>query len=50
MGLIGRLLRGMPTDRLAAIHPHDFQRWPAREVVPGKIIAELISNEKARRK
>ncbi len=48
--LISQLLREMPDERLNTIHPHAFQMWPARKVVPGKVIRELISNEKARRK
>lgn len=49
-GLISRLLRDMPSDRLATIQPRAFQKWPAVRIVPGKVIAELISNEQSRRR
>lgn len=47
--LISRLLRDMPTERLATIHPYAFQMWPARKVAPFNVIKELISNEQSRR-
>jgi hypothetical protein len=47
---IARLLRDMPADRLAATVPHDFHRWPTRKIVPAKIIRDLISNERDRRR
>lgn len=43
-------LRGMSAERLAASHPYDFQRWPVRKIVPAKVIHELITNERQRRK
>lgn len=48
--LITKLLRDMPADRLAAAHPHDFHRWPVRKIVAAKVINELISNERDRRR
>lgn len=48
-GMITALLREMPAERLSAVRPVDFQRWPTRQIVPGKLILELISNEAARR-
>ncbi|MBO9624145.1 MAG: hypothetical protein J7500_15665 [Sphingomonas sp.] len=49
-GMIAHALREMAPERLAAIHPHDFQRYPTRKIVPGKLIRELIDNERARRR
>jgi hypothetical protein len=47
--LITRLLRSMPDARLATVTPTAFQTWPVQYVTPGKLIRELIANEKARR-
>lgn len=46
--MISRLLRTMPPDRLATVTDVKF-RTGAQVVTPGKIIRELISNEKQRR-
>lgn len=46
---ITAVLRTMPVERLRMVGPVDFQRWPVRQIVPGKVIKELISNEIARR-
>lgn len=48
--MITKLLRSMDSARLASVHPHDFQRWPVQYITPGKLIRELIANEKARRR
>lgn len=47
--MIQRFLRRKTDAELAAAHPHQFQTWPTRKIVPGKLIRELIANEKARR-
>ena len=47
--MITKLLRSMDGARLASVHPHAFQTWPVQHVTPGKLILELIANEKARR-
>lgn len=47
--MISRLLRDVPTERLATIAPAAFQTWPTRKIVPAKIIKELIANEQSRR-
>lgn len=49
-GLISRILREMPAERLAAIQPYAFQTWPTTRIVPGKVIRELINNERSRRR
>lgn len=48
--MVTRVLRDIPSDRLATIEPTDFHRWPVRNIVPGKLIRELISNEISRRR
>lgn len=47
--MIAEVLRSMAPERLAAIQPVNFQMWPTRQIVPGRVISELISNERARR-
>lgn len=47
--LITRLLRAMSDAELSAIDPHSFQTWPAQVITPGRIIRELIGNERAAR-
>lgn len=47
--MIADVLRTMAPERLAVIQPVNFQTWPVRRIVPSKVIAELISNERARR-
>lgn len=44
------LLRTMPADRLREIQPTAFHVWPVRQIVPGKLIRELIDNEISRRR
>nr|WP_218821471.1 hypothetical protein [Sphingomonas laterariae] len=48
--MISALLRQLPAERLRTIGPADFHRWPVRNIVPVRIIRELIDNETARRK
>lgn len=48
-GCVSRLLRAMPAERLNAITPTDFQRWPAQVVLKAGLLAEMIRNEKQRR-
>lgn len=47
--MITDVLRSMSQERLEIITPAVFQTWPTRKIVSGKIIKELISNERARR-
>ncbi|UIJ43774.1 hypothetical protein LZK98_11795 [Sphingomonas cannabina] len=47
---ITSLLRQMSPAELATVKADDFQRWPVQIVTPAKIIRELTSNERARRK
>ena len=49
-GLISRLLRDMPSDRLTTINASAFQKWPARQIVPAATINALIANEQAGRR
>lgn len=49
-GMITGLLRAMPADRLREIQPTAFHAWPVRQIVPGKLIRELIDNEISRRR
>lgn len=48
--LITRLLRGFSDAELREVTPNRFQTWPAKRIVKGPIIQELISNERARRR
>lgn len=48
--MVVALLRRMPAERLAAIHHHDFQRWPAEQVLPAATLREMIANERAHRR
>lgn len=47
---ITKLLRAMPVPRLAVVTATNFQTWPCDVVLPAKVIGELISNERARRR
>lgn len=48
--LITKLLRSMDDARLAGVEWQSFQVWPVQHITPGKLIRELIANEKARRR
>ncbi len=48
--MVSDLCRAMSDERLSIIRPHDFQRWPVKRIVQADLIAEIIANEKARRK
>jgi hypothetical protein len=48
--MITALLRGMPPVRLAAATAALFQIWPAEVITPARVIAEMISNERQRRR
>ncbi len=47
--MIAHALRQMSDGQLEAATPFQFQTWPTRKIVPGKMIRELIANEIARR-
>lgn len=47
--MIQRYLRRKSDEELAAARPEHFQMWPTSKIVPGKVIASLIANEKAAR-
>lgn len=48
--LISKLLRAMPSERLAAITAQNFQTWPAERTIRAPLIDELIRNERANRR
>ena len=50
LSLISRLLRDMPSERLATITASAFQKWPAKRIVPADTINALIANEQAGRR
>jgi len=47
--MIQRYLRRKSDAELASTRPEHFQTWPTRNIVPGKVIASLIANERAAR-
>jgi hypothetical protein len=47
--MIQRYLRRKSDEELAAARPEHFQMWPTPKIVPGRVIASLIANEKAAR-